>query len=142
MTSIKAAYSPSTAAPGHVTFSILDQNEVGQTVMIANKDFPRFVQGVKKLLKKVPVDIFFDIAYKMVQSASVGPNKCNLDPNRLLSSFVISLLTHPDKSISSKLKNTLNSMVRKTKGAHVKVLLLPSGDAVWCLEEPDCKLLG
>jgi hypothetical protein len=137
MTIVFEDFSDNTAPPGHVTFSVLDQEHRGHSVGIASNEYTGAVRATKAGLSDIPSADAFKGAMEIIRRSAVcSGDQCQCEDEGLLYAFISVLLKHPDKRTSKPLMAKIRSGLRNVGSAHVILVMPPDGPSAWHVPMP------
>ncbi|MBT3558528.1 MAG: hypothetical protein HN491_12260 [Rhodospirillales bacterium] len=137
MTAVHEDFSDHPAPPGHVTFSVLDQEHSGHSVSVASNEYQGVVRTAKSTLSCFSAATVFEEAIKIIlRSVSCSGDGCQCEDDGLLTAFISALLKHPDKCTRKKLMEGINGSLKKNNGAHVILIMPSSGPSAWLIADP------
>ena len=142
MTTVSEDFTDYTAPPGHVTFSALDQEHNGHSVSIASKEYHGVVRAAKTVLSDINAATVFKGAVEQIRRSVVCTGDgCQRDDDDqvLLGAFIGALLKHPDKPTRRKLKAAIADGLKKNGGAHIILIIPPTGPSAWLIADPSNK---
>lgn len=144
MTSVFEDFSDHTAPPGHVTFSVLDQEHSGHSVSIAANEYPGIVRAARTGLSGISSATVFKGAVELIRRGVVCTGdgcQCDDDDKVLLGAFIGTLLKHPDKPTRKMLMAGIDSSLKNSGGAHIILIMPPTGPSAWLISDPsNCSL--
>ncbi len=138
MSGIYEDFSPCTAPPGRITFSVLNQAEGGHSVSVDISEYPGFIRETRACLSGINASAVFQAAVKELQhGADCKGGECQCDIEELLSAFIAAMLKHPDKRSRKILKAEIRGYLKKNGGAHVILLMPNNGPSAWLVAGPE-----
>ena len=137
MTKINQDYSAHTAPPGHVTFSVLDHACNGHSMSVASKAYSGIVRSLKSVISDLNQVNVFEGAIEIIRRSVVrAGDDFQCEDDELLFACISALLKHPDKRIRKTITASIRGHLKKEGGAHVVLLLPPTGPAAWMVGAP------
>lgn len=130
-------FSDFTAPLGHVTFTVLDIERSGHSVGIDANEYTKYLCNAKTVLAGISATAIFNHAIRVIgRSVGCADGCARCADDELLCAFVSALLKHPDKRQRKTLTNGISDMLKKEGGAHVILIIPPTGLSVWMLAAP------
>ncbi len=137
MTNVIEPFTDHTAPPGHLTFTVLDQMHAGHSVSIASEDYAGVVRATKSNLSDISAATVFAGATEIIRrSVGCADGGIRSEDDGLLYAFISALLKHPDKRSRRKLMAGIRTTVKKEGGAHVILIMPPTGPSAWMIAAP------
>ncbi len=126
-----------TAPPGYITFTAVDENLRGHSVMIATSDYRRMARGVKKTFAsmsrikaaKGAVEIISDLV-------GCDGSRCKCNVKNALPAFIALMVKHPDKPLMKPIIQQVDASVKSNEGAHVTLHFFGVGEFGWEIGKP------
>jgi hypothetical protein len=129
------------APPGHVTFTVLNQENGGHSLSLAANEYPDIVHETKSAFSDVNAANMFKEAIAIIRlSAVCSGHGCQCEDGLLLYAFIYALLNHPNKRYRKSLKANINSSLKKSGGVHVILFMPPDGPSAWIIDDPSSRV--
>jgi hypothetical protein len=129
------------APPGHVTFTVLNQENGGHSLSVAANEYPDIVHATENTFSDMKVSNLFKEAIAIIRlSADCTGHGCQCEDGLLLYAFVYALLNHPNKQYRKSLMASVSTIMKKSGGVHVILSIAPDGPSAWIIEDPSSRV--
>jgi hypothetical protein len=126
-----------TAPPGFITFTAVDQNLRGHSVMIPTSDYRRMARGVKKTFASMSRIKAAKGSIEIIKNmVGCDGRKCKCDIKNTLPAFIALMLKHPDKGLINPIIRYVEASVKSNEGAHITLHFFGDRDFGWEIGKP------
>jgi hypothetical protein len=139
MTTVFEDFSDYIAPPNHVTFTVLDQEHCGHSVSVASGEYHGLVYVTKTCVSNMDASAVFESSIEIIRSKIRCEGGVQDADDGLFCAFISALLKHPDKRTRKKLIACIDARLKKEGGAHVILIMPPTGPSAWALAAPVSK---
>ena len=132
-----APFSSRTAPLGFITFTAVDPNLRGHSVMIPTGDYRRMARGVKKTFASMSRIKAAKGAIEII-SGLVGCDgkKCKCDVKNTLPAFIALMVKHPDKRLLNPIIRQVEASVKSNEGVNITLHFYGDKQFVWAVGKP------
>jgi hypothetical protein len=126
-----------TAAPGHITFTAVDQNLCGHSLMVSTSDYRRMARGVKRTFSSMSRIKAAKYSIEIINGlVGCDGRNCKCDKKIALPAFIALMLKHPDKHLLKPVIRYVEASAKSNQGAHITLHFFSENQFVWAVGKP------
>jgi len=132
-----APYSSHTAPQGYITFTAVDRNLRGHSVMTPTGDYRQMAKGVNKIFASMSRVNAAKVSLEIINGlVGCDGRNCKCDVKNALPAFMALMLKHPDKHLLNPIIQYVEASANSNKGASVTLQFFGSYQFSWAVGKP------